>query len=90
MKQIIVFIVLLLILAALILCGCGWNKSTVNTSGSDGRMMLVYNDSFTQIYVDTTTGTQYLSSDRDGMCVMVDIDGKPVPFSGFDAKEDNP
>lgn len=83
-------IIAILLLLALLLCGCGWNKASADTSGTDGRMMLAYNDGFAQIYVDTKTGVQYFTRANAGTCVMVDLDGKPMPFPGFDAREDKP
>jgi ABC-type oligopeptide transport system substrate-binding subunit len=39
MKKLITFL-LFFALAAAMLCGCGWNKSTAQTEGADGSNLL--------------------------------------------------
>ena len=88
MKKLIAFIIALLIIATLILCGCGWNSSAPSTENNDGRMMLIYNDGFASIYVDTKTGVEYFSRSGGGTCVMIDSYGNPYIYPAFDARED--
>jgi len=89
MKRIIVF-ALSIILAALVLGGCGWNKSISANENNDGRMLLIYNDGFSSICVDTETGIEYYSRANCGTCVMIDSYGNPYIYPGFDAREDRP
>ena len=75
-------------IAAIILCvllvfsltSCTWNASSTDTSKSDGRMKMIFNDGFAIIYVDTETGVQYFSRSNCGTCVMVDENGNPVIY----------
>ena len=87
MKKLIAFL-LFLALTATLLCGCGWNKVTAMTENNDGRMMLIYNDGFSRVFVDTETGVEYFSVARDGTCVMIDRYGNPYIYPAFDARED--
>lgn len=77
---------LALLLVALLLCGCGKKQDAPNW---DKLMRVATNDSRYYIIVDTEHGTQYLVRENPGAppVVMVDLDGKPVPFPGFDALE---
>lgn len=87
MKKLIAFL-LFLALAATILCGCGWNHSISANENNDGRMLLIYNDGFSSILVDTETGVEYISRANCGTCVMVDSYGNPYIYPAFDARED--
>lgn len=75
MKKLIV--VLLVGLIMLSLCGCYFNKVSDETSGKDGRIAIVYNDGFAQVFRDNETGVQYFVRADSGACVMVDKDGNP-------------
>lgn len=74
MKKLIV--VFLAVLAMLSLGGC-FNISHNEIEGKDGRISIVYNDGFAQVYRDNETGVQYFVRAAAGACVMVDKDGNP-------------
>ena len=78
MKKIMAII--LCVLLVLSLTACTWNESSTDTSKSDGRMKLIFNDGFAIIYVDTETGVQYFSRSNCGTCVMVDENGNPIIY----------
>ena len=78
MKKIVTII--LSVLLAVCLSACGYNKSSSDTNGNDGRMNVIFNDGFATIYVDTETGVQYFSRSDCGTCVMVDENGVPVIY----------
>ena len=77
-----VFCAILCIALMLTLCGCAYNKSSIETQGNDGRISTIYNDGFVMVCRDNATGVQYLSRTNGGTCVMVDADGKP--YTGED------
>ena len=54
MKKIMAIILCVLLVVSL--TACTWNASSTDTSKSDGRMKLIFNDGFAIIYVDTETG----------------------------------
>jgi hypothetical protein len=85
MKKIMAII--LCVLLVLSLTACTWNESSTDTSKSDGRMKMIFNDGFAIIYVDTETGVQYFSRSNCGTCVMVDENGNPVIYSDLEAIE---
>ncbi len=68
--------VLVAILMLLSLCGC-YNKASNEIEGKDGRIAIVYNDGFAQVYRDNETGVQYFVRAAAGACVMVDKHGNP-------------
>ena len=72
--------IILSVLLAACLSACSYNKSSYDTSGSDGRMNVIFNDGFAMIYVDTETGVQYFSRAHCGTCVMVDENGCPIIY----------
>ena len=82
-------------IAAIILCvllvfsltACTLNASSTDTSKSDGRMKLIFNDGFAIIYVDTETGVQYFSRSSCGTCVMVDENGNPIIYGDLEASK---
>ena len=78
MKKIVTII--LPVLLAVCLSACGYNKSSSDTNGNDGRMNVIFNDGFAMIYVDTETGVQYFSRANCGTCVMVDDNGCPIIY----------
>ena len=78
MKKIVAII--LSVLLVVCLSACGYNKSSSDTNGNDGRMNVIFNDGFAIIYVDTETGVQYFSYSDCGTCVMVDENGVPVIY----------
>lgn len=85
MKKIMAIILCVLLVVSL--TACTWNTLSTDTSESDGRMKLIFNDGFAIIYVDTETGVQYFSRSNCGTCVMVDENGKPVIYSDLEASE---
>lgn len=85
MKKIMAIILCVLLVVSL--TACTWNASSIDTSKSDGRMKLIFNDGWAIIYVDTETGVQYFSRANCGTCVMVDESGKPVIYSDWEAIE---
>ena len=72
--------VLLCVILVSCISGCIYNEDSIDTSGNDGRMKLIFNDGFAMIYVDTETGVQYFSRADCGTCVMVDENGSPVIY----------
>ena len=72
--------IILCVLLVFSLTACTLNASSTDTSKSDGRMKLIFNDGFAIIYVDTETGVQYFSRSNCGTCVMVDENGNPVIY----------
>ena len=78
MKKIMAIILCILLVVSL--TACTLNASSTDTSKSDGRMKLIFNDGFAIIYVDTETGVQYFSRSNSGTCVMVDENGNPVIY----------
>lgn len=89
-KRIIAF-ALLLVLIALLLCGCGRQMDTLGDGEHAATHFSVVDryDGF-WIIVDTDTGVMYaVSTGHDqSMTLLVDFDGSPRLFPGFDAKED--
>ena len=85
MKKIMAII--LCVLLAVSLAACTWNAPSTDTSKSDGRMKMIFNDGFAIIYVDTETGVQYFSRSNSGTCVMVGENGNPVIYSDLEASE---
>lgn len=72
--------IILSVLLVVCLSACGYNESSTDTNGNDGRMNVIFNDGFAIIYVDTETGVQYFSRANCGTCVMVDENGVPVIY----------
>ena len=78
MKKIVTII--LSVLLVVFLSACGYNESSSETNGNDGRMSVIFNDGYAMIYVDTETGVQYFSRANCGTCVMVDENGCPIIY----------
>lgn len=85
MKKIMAIILCVLLVVSL--TACNWNASCTDTSKSDGRMKLIFNDGFAIIYVDTETGVQYFSRSNCGTCVMVDENGNPIIYGDLEASK---
>ena len=77
-------VVLVSLLLVVLLCSCGLNSSETDTDGNDNRMVIIFNDGFCTIYVDTETGCQYFSKSSAGTCLMVDAEGKPLLYDKED------
>lgn len=78
MRKIIAVILCVILVSCL--SGCTYNENSIDTSGNDGRMKMIFNDGLAIIYVDTETGVQYFSRTDCGTCVMVDENGVPVIY----------
>ena len=81
-------LIAILLLLALLLCGCG--KSSLNVKEHHGKRferIAEYDDC--DILVDMETGVEYC---RYGywFSVMLDSYGNPLIYPGFDAREDKP
>ena len=72
--------ILLTIVICLCLCGCKLNKKEMDIDNANGRMTVIYNDLSIEIYVDNETGVQYIFGGYNGVCVMVDENGKPLIY----------
>ena len=77
-------VVLVGLVLVVLLCSCGFNRYETDSAGNDNRILIIYNDGFAIIYVDTETGCQYLSRQNAGTCLMVDADGKPLLYDKED------
>lgn len=79
MKRAIV-IIMLVVLLSVSMCGC----NEANEVEADNRRLWVLDASprYYEIYVDSLTGIQYLSTNQGGVCVMVDAEGKPLIWEG--------
>lgn len=73
----IICLALCLACIAILLCSCSWNKFSIDTENSDGRMTVIFSDGYAIIYRDNETGVQYFSRSYSGSCVMVNADGTP-------------
>ena len=92
MKKIAIALLALLLFAAL-LCGCG--KSDEPEDKTVDRFMQVSCEwekpgSNFYVFVDTETGVEYIYSYDCGICPLIDSNGDPYLFPGFDAREDRP
>jgi hypothetical protein len=76
MKRVIV-IIMLVVLLSVSLCGCG------KAGAGNRRLWLLDAGTMYDIYVDNLTGIQYLRTYRGGVCVMVDVEGKPLIWEGY-------
>lgn len=93
MKRIIVF-ALSLILAALVLCGCGKQTNSGALEGQGKRFEVIYKDVISYVVVDTETGVEYAVSrgsyNAGTFTMLYDSYGNPYIYPGFDAREDRP
>lgn len=87
-KRIIAF-ALLLVLIALLLCGCGKQMEQIG-DGEHAATHFSVVDKYGRfdVVVDTDTGVMYALTNQGGMELLVNWDGSPRLFPGFDAKED--
>ena len=77
-KKLLVVLVSLVLVVSL--CSCGLNTSETDMAGNDNRLVIIFNDGFCIIFVDTETGCQYVSRSNAGTCLMVDAEGKPLLY----------
>ena len=89
MKKIAIALLALLLLAVL-LCGCG--KEQMEQLGDQKHaatsFSLVDQQYWFDVIVDTYTGVMYARSGDGVLTVLVNADGSPRLYPGFDAKED--
>ena len=83
--------VLLALLIAILLCGCGYKgMATLGDQTKEPttfRLAERYNDF--DVVVDTDTGVMYVvTHTTGGVTLLVNADGSPRLYPGFDAKED--
>lgn len=78
MKKVIVA----LLLAVMMLCGCTRGSGSGSESESRMRMIETQYPEY-RIYVDTDTGVCYLWAYHGGFTVMVDHTGKPYIANGW-------
>lgn len=91
MKQIIAFIVLLLILAALVLGGCSQQNDVTRPDWD--RLIRIERYKDFDIYADIETGVEYFVEPNGyggSMAPVLSPDGTPVLAPNFDAREDRP
>ena len=88
MKRIIVF-ALSLILAALVLGGCGKQADSGALEGHGKRFEVIDKQNYVWTYVDTETGVEWIRSGRT-IQPVIDSYGNPYIYPGFDAREDRP
>ena len=85
MKKVLrVLCVLLFLIVLITFIGCSGSiggESIGNTNIDDKRVSLIYGDSYIRIYVDNSTGVQYM--DGHGTCVMVDRNGYPLIYDNY-------
>lgn len=88
MKRIIAF-GLSLILAALVLGGCGKQTDSGALEGHGKRFEVIHKQDYIWVYVDTETGVEWVWGDKT-FVPIIDSYGNPYIYPGFDAREDRP
>ena len=87
MKKIIT--ALLALVMAFLLCGCARQMEQIgDTSKAATRFSVVDEYARFQIVVDLDTGVMYSISENGSMTVLLNWDGSPRCYPGFDARED--
>lgn len=79
MKKKILFILLLLIMPVMLLCGCGVSEEAETNGGADRFKEISYENC--SVYIDKETKVMYLSVKR-GLTVMLNADGTPMLWEG--------
>lgn len=80
-----------LLLVILLLCGCGRQMEQIgDESKAATRFSVVDEYARFQIVVDLDTGVMYSISENGTMTVLMNWDGSPRCYPGFDAREDRP
>ena len=74
MKRVIAMLVVLLTIS---MCGCG--KAEANNY----RLQQLEVGLSYAIYVDISTGVQYLQLNNRGVCALIDAEGKPLIWEGY-------
>lgn len=78
MKRVIAITIAITILTLLTLALCGCGKA----EAGNHRLWILDGGATYGIYVDNLTGIQYLSTHQGGVCVMVDVAGRPLIWEG--------
>lgn len=79
-------ILLCLVIVACVLVGCGGTPVSEDVETGD-RFVIVVNQGTNIVYADTETGVMYFYHNgyqQGGLTVMVDADGNPLIWDGFD------
>jgi len=84
MKKLIAFL-LLLIIAATLLCGCSRQTQANGLSGK--RFEVIHKQDFIWVYVDTETGVEWVWGDKT-FVPIIDSYGNPYIYPAYDARED--
>lgn len=80
-----------LLLIILLLAGCGKQMEQIgDPSKAATRFSVVDDYARFQIIVDVQTGVMYAISENGTMTVLLNWDGSPRCYPGFDAREDRP
>lgn len=74
-------LIAILLLLALLLCGCGDRK--------DSRFKLIDYGGWYKVYVDLETGVEYIRREAGGgIEPLLDSYGRPYIYPAFDSRED--
>lgn len=77
------------VLIALLLSGCAQRANQIgDPKQAATAFSLVDHYTMFDVIVDTSTGVMYARSQHGALTVLVNADGSPRLFPGFDAKED--
>ena len=77
-----------LLLVILLLCGCGRQMEQIgDTSKAATRFSVVDSYGRFDVIVDLQTGVMYSISENGTMTVLLNWDGSPRTYPGFDARE---
>ena len=84
-------LIAILLLLALLLCGCGKHMEQLG-DGEHAATHFSVVDKYGRfdVVVDTDTGVMYALTNHGGMELLVNWDGSPRTYPGFDAREDRP
>ena len=88
MKKIVT--ALLALVMAFLLCGCGHQMSKMPNEQAATRFSVVDEYEYFSVIVDLDTGVMYSISGNGSMTVLLNWDGSPRCYPGFDAREDRP
>ena len=88
MKRIVTALLALII--AVLLCGCKKNREKMPNSSAATRFSVVDRYDRFDVLCDLDTGVMYLANKDGALTVLVNWDGSPRCYPGFDAREDAP